>query len=132
MREEWLSITPEPERDLPAAIAALRAGRSPTSSQIEAERAHAERLVLRGSRRDWREWLREARELAEAAPQGDPEVAAAKQLVLDVTANHDALELGLPGRRPRDRGDERLAFERARGRPTRPAGTRPATKTPSV
>lgn len=132
MREEWLSITPEPERDLPAAIAALRAGRSPTSSQIEAERVRAERLVLRGSRRRWRQWLHEARDLAEAAPEEDPRVAAAKEIVLDVTSNHDALELGLPGRRPRDRGEERLAFERARGAPARSPGARHTTKTPSV
>ena len=74
----WLSLTPEPERELPAAIAVLRratggecagtgavAGR-PADVAREAERAEA--LVLRGSEPSYLAWLREAAELA-AGPQ---------------------------------------------------------------
>ena len=121
----WLSLTPEPERDLPAAIATLRAGGTPSREQVEAERARAERLVLRGSRRRWVAWLREAARLAAPHPAGSNgtspptegrEVAEARALVLDVIDNHDALELGLPGRRRAPSGAERETFERIRNR----------------
>ena len=106
-REAWLSLTPEPERDLPAAIATLRAGGTPTAEQIEAEREHAERLVLRGSRKRWLAWLNEGLELADghhgtssASRPGVPsQVRAARRLVLDVIENHNELEKGLPDRR---------------------------------
>jgi hypothetical protein len=132
-RDEWLSITPEPERDLPAAIATLRAGAAPSDEAVEAERARAEQLVLRGSRRRWLAWLHEAVALADAprpgvhdegtssasrpGVQNDLEVAAARELVLDVIDNHDALELGLPGhRRASNHGAEGELFERIRTR----------------
>ena len=79
-RKAWLSITPEPERELPAAVAA--------------EQTRVEKLVTRGSRRAWAAYLMEALELARAAPPG-----AARDLVLDVIDNHDNLNLGLPGGR---------------------------------
>jgi hypothetical protein len=56
-RHAWLSITPEPEFELPQALATLRAGRAPSAAQVDAERARAERLVLHGSRRAWRAYL---------------------------------------------------------------------------
>lgn len=116
-RDSWLSLTPEPERDLPAAIATLRAGGEPSPGQVAGERERAERLVLRGTRRDWTAWLREAGELAErAGGGGDPRLAAASSLVLDVVNNHDALELGLPGRRRPRNGAEAETFERIRTR----------------
>lgn len=133
-REAWLSITPEPERDLPAAIATLRAGGAPGAEAVEAERARAERLVLRGSRRRWLAWLHEALELSTSSASRpgdldngtssasgpgdrDPAVAAARELVLDVIDNHDALELGLPGRsRTPDQRAEGERFERIRTR----------------
>jgi hypothetical protein len=86
VRSAWLSITPEPERELPEAVAALRGGGS-----VEAERARVERLVLRGSRRAWAKYLAEVAELARAAPPSE-----ARTLVLDVIDNHDNLKLGLP------------------------------------
>jgi hypothetical protein len=95
-RHAWLSITPEPERELPAAIATLRAGRAPSDSAVELERRRAERLVTRGSRRAWTAYIGEAAELARAA-DGEGEVAEARALVLDVIDNHDNLRLGLPG-----------------------------------
>jgi hypothetical protein len=83
-RDAWLSITPEPERELPGAVAELR------GSSVEAERARVEKLVLRGRRRAWNAYLSEALELARKAPPGD-----ARDLVLDVIQNHDNLKMGL-------------------------------------
>jgi hypothetical protein len=84
-RHAWLSITPEPERELPDAVAELRGDAS-----IEAERARVERLVTHGSRRAWTAYLAEAAVLAESAPP-----SAARTIVLQVIENHDNLKLGL-------------------------------------
>jgi hypothetical protein len=93
--DSWLSLTPEPERLLPEARAALRSGElPPPEALVRAERAAAERLVLRGRRAPWEAWLRETSALAERHP-----AAATAALVRDVVANHDALALGLPGER---------------------------------
>lgn len=98
----WLSLTPEPERELPVAIATLRAGGCPTAAQVAAERQHANRLIKRGSRRAWARWLSEARGLARSsASGGDPRLAAAAELTASVIDNHDALALGIT---PRGRG----------------------------
>jgi hypothetical protein len=98
-RHAWLSITPEPEIELPPAVAALRRTNpaqpaEPAASgpgSIEAERARVERIVLRGRRRDWTAYLAEALELARNSPPGE-----ARDIVLDVIENHDNLRLGLP------------------------------------
>ena len=95
-RHAWLSITPEPERELPEAIATLRAGGAPSASAIELERRRVERLVTRGSRRAWTAFIADAAALARASG-GEGEVAEARALVLDVVDNHDNLRLGLPG-----------------------------------
>ena len=96
-RHAWLSITPEPERELPAAIATLRAGGVPTDSAIELERRRAERLVTHGNRRSWTAYLADAAALAQAAAAAEGEVGEARSLVVDVIDNHDNLRLGLPG-----------------------------------
>jgi hypothetical protein len=83
-RHAWLSITPEPELELPAAVAALRNG------SVEAERARVERIVLRGRRRAWTAYLSEAAALAATAAPSE-----ARDIVLDVIENHDNLRLGL-------------------------------------
>ena len=82
-RHAWLSITPEPELELPAAVAALRNG------SVDAERARVERIVLQGRLRAWTAYLSEAAALAAAAP------GEVRDLVLDVIENHDNLRLGL-------------------------------------
>ena len=93
--DRWLSLTPEPERLLPAARAVLRSGSVPPPDDLVArERALAARLVVAARRAGWEAWLRESAALADAA---SPETAAAGALVRDVVANHDALVLGLPG-----------------------------------
>ena len=92
-RHVWLSITPEPESELPRAIATLRSGGPPPAALVERETARAEALVLRGSRRAWRRYLAEA--LALAGSSDDPAVRDARDLVEDVVHNHDNLELAL-------------------------------------
>ena len=97
--DTWLSLTPEPERLLPEARAVLRSGRTPPPRELlDAERAIAERLVLRARRRHWRAWLRESVALAEREQENGPRAATAA-LVREVVANHDALALGLPDER---------------------------------
>jgi hypothetical protein len=83
-RHAWLSITPEPEFELPVYVARLRGG------SVEAERARVERIVLRGRRREWTAYLSEVAALAAAAPPSE-----ARDIVLDVIENHDNLKLGL-------------------------------------
>jgi hypothetical protein len=92
-RHRWLSITPEPELELPEALATLRAGGLPSAALVELERARAERLVMRGSRRAWRRYLAEA--VALATSSQDPAVAEARAVVEDVVHNHNQLELAL-------------------------------------
>ena len=89
----WLSITPEPESELPRAIATLRSGGPPPAALVEHETARAEALVMRGSRRAWRRYLAEA--LALAGSSDDLAVRDARALVEDVVNNHDNLELAL-------------------------------------
>jgi hypothetical protein len=87
-RYAWLSITPEPERELPAAIAELR------GTSADRERRRVEALVTRGSKRAWSAYLGEVSELARAAPPSE-----ARDIVLEVIENHNNLKLGLPGER---------------------------------
>jgi hypothetical protein len=92
-RRAWLSITPEPELELPEALAALRSGGAPPAPLVELERTRAERLVTRGRRRAWRRYLAEA--LALAGSSEDPAVAEARAVVEEVVHNHNQLELAL-------------------------------------
>jgi hypothetical protein len=90
--DRWLSLTPEPERLLPAARAALRSGLvPPPRALVEREQALAAGLVVGARRARWEAWLLETAALADGAAG---EIA---DLVRDVVANHDALALGLPG-----------------------------------
>ena len=102
--EGWLSITPEPEGELPAAIATLRAGRSPDRASVEAERRRAERLITRARRRAYQRWLADTRAMAAAPRSQDPDVQRAAEVAMDVLDNHDALALGLESRGRGGRG----------------------------
>jgi hypothetical protein len=99
-RHAWLSLTPEPERELPVAIATLRAGGTPPGELVEREAARAERLVTHGSRRQWRAYVAEAAELARTAGD-DPALAEARAAIDEILENHDNLALGLARRRRR-------------------------------
>ena len=92
----WLALTPEPERDLPGAMAVLRAGSA--VADVAGERERAEQLVMRGSEPSYLAWLREAAGLAaERADSDDPAVAEAAAVVREVVQNQAGLLLGLPG-----------------------------------
>jgi hypothetical protein len=97
-RASWLSITPEPERELPWAVAALTARGRPDPGAVAAESARIERLVLRGTRRRWLSYLHGVVALIrDSAGTADPEVARARAVATAVIANHHALMRGLPG-----------------------------------
>ena len=108
-RASWLSVTPEPERELPEAVAVLRLGGRPPPEAVTAERERIERLVLRGSQREWLSYLHEVVELLERPVNGDEQLARARARATIVLANHHNLLLGLPGR-----AAERTASDRAR------------------
>jgi hypothetical protein len=109
-RRAWLSLTPEPERELPAAVAALRLGRRPPADAVTAERGRIERLILAGHERRWLAYLSEVIALIERrAADQDAEVARARDTAIVVIANHHNLLLGLPGP-----AGERAAPERER------------------
>ena len=106
----WLSVTPEPERLLPAAVATLEAGGRPPIDAIERERERVERLVLRARLSDWLAYLTRTLELVERRREAsEPEVVAAREEAVEAIANHHNLLLGLPGR-----AAQRTAAERAR------------------
>jgi hypothetical protein len=98
-RSPWLSLTPEPERELPAAVATLVCGHRPSGAAVAAEAARIERLVLRGRERGWNRYLHDVVELIDArGGDSDPEVAHAREVAIAVIANHHNLLLALPGR----------------------------------
>jgi|ERR1700729_2948017 hypothetical protein len=95
-RTEWLSVTPEPERELPEAVATLACGGVPSAASVDAEVARIEALVLRGSQRQWRRYLDGVAELIERnARAADPAVVRARERAAAVISNHDNLMLAL-------------------------------------
>jgi len=98
-RAPWLSVTPEPERELPAAVATLICGRRASDQAIAEEARRIEQLVLRGSERRWDDYLHRAVELIDQrAGDPDPEVTQARDVAIAVISNHHNLLLALPGR----------------------------------
>jgi hypothetical protein len=98
-RVPWLSVTPEPERELPAAVATLACGGHPTDEQVAAEAARIEHLVLHGSQRSWHRYLHGVVELIESRDgESEPDVADARDIAIAVISNHHNLLLALPGR----------------------------------
>jgi len=116
----WLALTPEPERELPAAVAVLRsaaAGGTGVAAEAAREAGRAEALVLRGREASYLAWLREAADLATwGAGSDDPAVAHAAEVVRDIVRNQAGLLLGLPGG-GRAREDARRALEAVGGTP---------------
>jgi len=95
----WLSVTPEPERLLPGAVATLLTGGRPPAAAIEAERDRLERLIRRARLRPWLAYLTRALALAqERRATADPDVVRARALTLELIADHHNLLLGLPSR----------------------------------
>ena len=96
----WLGLTPEPEQELPTAVAALRArtDRRPPTALVAAERRRVERLVLRGTQRGWLRYLREVTDLVVEAA-GLPASADPRPALLagEVVLDHHRMLIGLPG-----------------------------------
>ena len=93
----WLSVTPEPERELPDALATLRHHGIPPEEAVDRERKRIERLILRGRRADWLTYMSEALDTAERARDvDDPDVEHARAVARQVINNHNNLLLGLP------------------------------------
>jgi len=109
--QSWLSVTPEPERELPEALATLRYEADPPPPEgVDEERERIEKLILHGSQRDWLAYLTRALDETERTrPSNNPGVVRARAIVREVIANHHNLLLGLPGR-----GADRTADERRR------------------
>jgi hypothetical protein len=98
-RAPWLSVTPEPERELPEAVSTLRRGAAATPGATAEEAARIEELVLRGSERRWDSYLHDVVSLIEQrAGDSDPDVARAREVAIAVISNHHNLLLALPGR----------------------------------
>ena len=98
-RVPWLSVTPEPERELPLAVATLRCGGAATAGAVADETARVEHLVLHGNQRSWLQYLHHVVELIEIrSDESDPDVAEARDLAIAVIENHHNLLLALPGR----------------------------------
>jgi hypothetical protein len=121
--DAWLSLTPEPERELPASVAVLRAGGPATAEAVESERARVERLVVRARSRAWLEYMREVVDVIEDSRENQvPEVERARAVALEVVRNHHGLLLGLPGRAADSTADERERLDAAAGRHTANGG----------
>ncbi|HWD65645.1 MAG TPA: hypothetical protein VG405_10755 [Solirubrobacteraceae bacterium] len=113
-RGAWLSVTPEPERELPLAAATLRAGGRPDRSAVQAEESRIEHLLLHGSQRRWISYLHEVAKLIDTrAANPDAEVRRQRARAIKVLANHHNLLLGLPGRGARWTQSDRARLDRA-------------------
>ncbi|HUJ34384.1 MAG TPA: hypothetical protein VLW51_04185 [Solirubrobacteraceae bacterium] len=98
-RAPWLSVTPEPERELPAAVATLSHGRRAIDTEVADETARIEQLILRGTERRWDDYLHGVvSPIDHRAGDADPDVAQAREIAIAVVANHHNLLLGLRGR----------------------------------
>lgn len=121
-RLDWLGLTPEPERELPTAVAALRASSHgagaaagpPPRDLAATERRRVERLILRGSRHSWLRYLAEVTDLVTSVAAGSRtgDLAAAL-LAGEVVLDHHRMLIGLPGPGYGRTAQDRTALERA-------------------
>ncbi|WAZ26493.1 hypothetical protein STRCI_008075 [Streptomyces cinnabarinus] len=126
----WLGLTPEPEQELPAAVAALRSPPDdrPPSALVAAERHRVERLVLRGTQRGWLRYLHEVTDLVVEAARSRTADPGAALLAGEVVLDHHRMLIGLPGagydRTAAQRRELERALDHLRSRPAlAPAGT---------
>ncbi|MFG2526848.1 hypothetical protein [Streptomyces sp. NPDC048516] len=118
----WLGLTPEPERELPATVAALRgaARRTPdvlaeaTAAATAAERRRVERLILHGTQHGWLRYLAEVTDLVTAvAGRTRPGDRRAALRAAEVVLDHHRMLVGLPGPGYDRTAADRSALERA-------------------
>lgn len=114
----WLGLTPEPERELPATVAALRTGAADvthTSAEAAtAERLRVERLILHGTEQRWLRYLAEVTGLVTAVAGGArPGDRRAALRAAEVVLDHHRMLIGLPGRGYGRTAPDRRALERA-------------------
>lgn len=98
----WLGLTPEPERELPPTVAALRTPERVTATApphlATAERRRVESLILHGSRRSWLRYLAEVTDLVTSVADGSrPGDRRAALLAGEVVLDHHRMLIGLPG-----------------------------------
>ena len=112
-RASWLSVTPEPERELPEAVATLALGHQAPPAAVVRERERIERLILRGTQREWLAYLHSAVELIDRRwASSEPEVARARSVAAKVISNHHNLLIALPGRGAKLTAADRLRLAR--------------------
>lgn len=121
-RLAWLALTPEPERELPEAVALLRRATGTRSAEPPgaSETRKVQQLVLRGTDRAWRRYLHEISELAHlvadqvaetgTVDQADQALASAALLVGEVILEHHRMLIGLPGAGYRETEQDRKAL----------------------
>jgi len=110
----WLSLTPEPERELPETVATLRADGRPSPGAVARERTHVERLVVRARRAAWLAYLSEVVELIDLrARSREPCAQRARSIAVAVVRNHHRLLLGVPGPAADETATERRRLEAA-------------------
>jgi hypothetical protein len=112
-RSVWLSITPEPEAELPAVVATLRSGHAASDPQVDAEAGRIARLITRSGQRPWLRYLHGVLVLVESrAGSPDPAVRRAAVRAAAVLSNHHNLLLALPGAGARLTADDRARLDR--------------------
>lgn len=101
----WLGLTPEPERELPAAVAVLRRGaathpgsRRPAGAWVCAERRRIESLVVRGTERGWLRYLAEVTALVRDVRADAPDATVSAALrAAETVLDHHRMLIGVPG-----------------------------------
>jgi hypothetical protein len=112
-RSVWLSITPEPEAELPAVVATLRSGATAGEPQVAAEAGRIARLITRSGQRSWLRYLHGVLTLVESrAGSADPAVHGAVVRGAAVLSNHHNLLLALPGAGARLTAGDRARLDR--------------------
>ncbi|WP_455356905.1 hypothetical protein [Streptomyces sp. SYSU K217416] len=114
----WLGLTPEPERELPSTVAALRTlvpGTAAAPPELTAaERRRVETLILHGSRRSWLRYLAEVTALVTSVADGSsPGDRQAALLAGEVVLDHHRMLIGLPGPGYDRTAADRTALEEA-------------------
>ena len=92
----WLGLTPEPERELPEAVAALRALESGTRQDTDAEVRRIRHLILHGTQRTWLRYLADVTALVQRG-SAHPHTARTALSAAETVLDHHRMLIGLPG-----------------------------------